>query len=267
MTLLRSGKFSLAARDFWEGLLNVHVWPMLGWLEIRQRYRRSMIGPFWLTISYGAMIAGMGPLYGRLLQQDISAYLPYLAIGFVGWFLIASLITDGCNAFIAAEGMVKQIKLPLTVHVLRVVWKNLIILAHNLVIVVAVLAFYQVELTWHVVLLPVGILAVALNGVWFGTLFGLLCARFRDIPPIIASLVQLAFFMTPVMWRPEMLGGHRWAAEWNPLFHFLEIVRAPILGHGAAVQSWMVVLGITVVGYGVTFMVFSRFRPRIAYWV
>lgn len=259
--------FRRAVDDIRDGVKSIHVWPTLGWLEIRQRYRRSMIGPFWLTISYGAMIAGIGPLYGILLGQDMSTYLPYLAVGFVGWFLISSLLTDGCNAFIAAEGMVKQIKLPLTVHVLRVVWKNLIILAHNLVIVLAVIALYRPGVTWHVFLAPLGVLVVALNGVWFGILFGLLCARFRDIPPIIASLVQLAFFLTPVIWRPDMLGGNRWAAEWNPLFHFLEVIRAPILGYAVQAQSWGIVLGITLAGFGVSLVMFSRFRRRIAYWV
>jgi ABC-type polysaccharide/polyol phosphate export permease len=132
---------TLALADIGSGLRSVHVWPMLGWLEIKQRYRRSVIGPFWLTLSYGAMIAGMGPLYGSLLQQDIASYFPYLATGVVVWFLLSNLIADGCNAFIAAEGFIKQVKLPLTVHVLRVVWRNLIIFAHNAVILLLVLAY------------------------------------------------------------------------------------------------------------------------------
>lgn len=259
--------FSLALADFRDGISSIHVWPLLGWLEIKQRYRRSVIGPFWLTISYGAMIAGMGPLYGSLLQQDISTYFPYLATGFVVWFLIANLVGDGCNAFIAAEGFIKQLKLPLTVHVLRVVWKNLIIFAHNAVIVVLVLAFYRPQVTWHVLLVPLGVLMVVANGVWFGILFGLLCARFRDIPQVVGSVIQVAFFLTPVMWPPSLLGKYQWAADWNPFFHFLEIIRAPILGHGAARHSWVIVLGVSVLGYLITLFMFSRFRSRVAYWV
>src|SRR5262245_33855549 len=111
---------------------------MLGWQDIKQRYRRSVIGPFWITISYGAMVAGMGPLYGRLLQQDVSAYLPYLAVSFVVWFLISGIINDACNAFIGAEGYIKEVRLPLTVHVLRIVWRNVIIFVHNCLIVIIV---------------------------------------------------------------------------------------------------------------------------------
>jgi ABC-2 type transport system permease protein len=267
MFSLTRQEIALAASDFWNGWRSFHIWPMLGWLEIKQRYRRSIIGPFWLTISYGAMIGAMGPLYGRLLQQDISSYFPYLAIGFVVWFFLASLIPDACNAFINAEGFIKQVKLPLTVHVLRVVWKNLIIFAHNVLIVLIILFFYGPELTWHVVLAPLAVLMVAVNGIWFGILFGLLCARFRDIPLVITSLIQVVFFLTPVMWRPEMLGQHLWVADWNPIFHFIEAIRAPILSHDPALKSWVIVIGITIVGYAVSFVMFSRFRSRIAYWV
>ena len=258
---------SHALRDIGSGIGGIHVWPVLGWLEIKQRYRRSVIGPFWLTLSYGAMIAGMGPLYGSLLQQDISTYFPYLATGFVVWFLIANVVGDGCHAFIAAEGFIKQVKLPLTVHVLRVIWKNLIIFAHNAVIVVLVLAYYRPPLGWHVILAPLGVLMIAVNGLWFGLLFGLLCARFRDIPQVVGSVMQVAFFLTPVMWPSRLLGEYQWAADWNPFFHFLEVIRSPLLGHGAALHSWGVVLLITAAGYLLTLVMFSRFRARVAYWV
>lgn len=199
--------------------------------------------------------------------MDISSYFPYLAVSFVVWLLIVSLVNESCTAFIVAEGYVKQIKLPLTIHVLRLVWKNLIIFAHNLLIVVLALVFFPPPLTWHLLLVPAAILAIALNGLWVGLLLGLLCARFRDIPQIIGSLMQVALFLTPVMWKADMLGRNIWAAQINPIFHFLEIVRQPLLGGGPTPMSWLAVLVITVIGYLVTLALFSRFRARIAYWV
>jgi len=263
----RLSNLALALKDLKDGVFSVHIWLMLGWQEIRQRYRRSVMGPFWLTISAGVMIAGMGPLYGRLFGQEIGSYFPYLAISFVVWLLIANLVNDCSNAFIAAEGFIKQIKLPLTIHILRVVWKNLIIFAHNLAIVVLVFLFYPPEMGWHLLQLPLGVLLIAVNGLWFGVLIGLFCARFRDIPQIIASVVQVAFFLTPVMWKAEMLGKHMWAAQINPLYHFIEIVRAPLVAGGASLLSWGAVLLITLIGYAVMILMFSRFRQRIAYWV
>jgi ABC-type polysaccharide/polyol phosphate export permease len=256
-----------AIQDLKSGIGSIYIWPMLGWQEIRQRYRRSFLGPFWLTISTGILVGGMGPLYGRLFGQDVSAYFPYLAISLVVWFLISNTVNELCMAFIGAEGFIKQIKLPLTIHVLRGIWKNLIIFAHNLVIVALVLFFYPPPLSWHLLLFPVALFVLAVNALWVGILIGLMCARFRDIPQIITSLMQVALFLTPVMWKADMLGRNMFAAQLNPIFHFLEIIRQPLLGGGVPVLSWTVVACITLGGYIVSISVFARFRARIAYWI
>jgi len=266
-TLAGPRSISLAIRDVKDGLLNVPVWSMLAWQEVRQRYRRSMLGPFWLTISMGALVAGMGPLYGRLFGQDLGEYFPYLAIGIVVWQLMASLINDSTQVFIGAEQYIKQIRLPFTIHVMRMVWRNAIIFGHNLVIVLLVLIFFLPTWAWWAPLSILGMAAILINGVWIGLLFGLVCARFRDIAQIISSVVQIAFFFTPVMWKPEMLGRHQWAAQVNPLHHLLEVVRGPLLGARPSVTSWAVVVLITAAGFAFTTLLFSRYRARIAYWV
>ena len=259
--------FRLALADLWEGVNSLHLWPMLGWLEIRQRYRRSILGPFWLTLSTGVLIGAMGPLYGRLLGQDLAGYFPYLAISLILWQFISGMINESCVAFVAAESYIKQTRLPLTVHVLRVVWRNLIIFAHNVVIVVLVLLFYPPTIGWELLTVPLGCLLVAVNGVWFGILLGLLSARFRDIPQIIMSITQVAFFLTPILWKREMVGRYSWSVDVNPIYHFLEIVRGPLIGQPATATTWLTVASITVVGYAVALVLFSRFRSRIPYWV
>lgn len=267
MQFTRPSNLSLALQDLKSGIGSIYIWPMLGWQEIRQRYRRSVLGPFWLTISTGVLIGGMGPLYGRLLGQDVSAYFPYLAISLVVWTLISTTINELCFSFIIAEGFIKQIKLPLSIHVLRVVWKNLIIFAHNLVILVLVLVFFPPPLSLHLLLFPVSLFLLAVNAIWTGLLLGLLCARFRDIPQIVTSLTQVALFFTPVLWKAEMLGRNIFAAEINPFFHFLEIVRQPLLSESIPTTSWLVVGCITAGGYVVAITAFARSRARIAYWV
>lgn len=245
----------------------MHVWGMLGWQEVRQRYRRSTLGPLWLTLSAGVLVLGMGPLYGKLFNQALSAYFPFLAIGVIVWNLLASLVNESCTAFTSAESLIKQLDLPLSVHVLRMVWKNLIVFAHNTVIVLVVLVLFPQNWGWNIVLLPVAVLLIAVNGWWVGLFLGMAGARFRDIAPVIGSLVQIAFFMTPVLWSVDQLGRYRWAATLNPLYHFVEIVRQPLLGGSIAPVTWLVVMAATIAGWMLTFALFSRFRARIAYWV
>ena len=260
--------YDVALRDIRDGFFCLHIWPMLGWMEIKQRYKRSVLGPFWITISTGCWIVGVGLIWGKLFNSDTATYLPYLGTSFILWQFVSSLINDACEAFIAAEGYIKQTDLPLSIHVFRMIWRTLIMFAHNLVLIVALMFVFPMTIDWHLLLFPLGLLVLLINSLWIGLLFGLLCARFRDIPLLVASVVQLFFFITPIMWNVDMLGKeNRWVADLNPFFHFLELVRAPILGYSPSVSNWIAVIGITAIGYLFTLLFYNRFKARIAYWV
>ncbi len=256
-----------ALRDLIDGARAYPIWGRLGWQDILQRYRRSLLGPFWITISAAAMIGGIGLLYSQLLHQETEQYIPFLSVGLLTWFLIAALINDSCLAFTSATQFIKQVKLPLTVHVWRLVWRNLIIFGHNAVILVPVFVYFHRGVDVRALSSMAGVLLVCFNGFALGIMLGLLCARFRDVPPIVANLVQLGFFMTPVMYETQALGRHDWVAKMNPFYHFLQIVRAPLLGAEIPVDSWVYALAATALCALFTAAIFARYRSRIAYWV
>ncbi len=258
---------ALALRDLVAGLQHWHLWGLVGWQDIRQRYRRSVLGPFWLTLSMGVLVGTLGFLYGALFKIEVAEYLPFLALGFLAWGLISGVITDGCSAFIDSEHFIKQVKLPFSTFVFRVLWRNLIIFAHNFAVYVVVAIVFGIWAGWAGLLLIPGLVLIIGTAVWAGLLFGMICARFRDVPPIVTSLLQVAFFLTPIIWKPELLGNRIAFVQINPFFHFVELVRAPLLGQTPAPLTWAVVLGVTAGGWLVTFLFFRRFRSRIPYWV
>ena len=262
-----SGQTKKAFRDIVGGFANAHIWMVLSWQEIKQRYRRSILGPYWLTLSTALFLIGMGPIYGTLMRQNVSQYIYYVSVSFVVWMFISSLVSDGCQTFIAAEGPLKQTHLPLTIYALHVVWRNIIVLAHNAIIIVFVTACFLRHWNWDLLTVPFGFLLIAINGIWVAILFGIFCARYRDIPQIVTSLLQVLMFITPVMWRASMLSHHKWIVTYNPLYHLMEIVRGPLMGESFPWQSWLVVLLITVLGFTTTFVLFQRYRARIAYWI
>lgn len=258
----------LAVIDILEGALSWRLWGSLGWQDIRQRYRRSKIGPFWVTLSMGVMIAGMGVLYADLFHTDVQTYLPYLTVGFIVWGLIGPLVTENCNAFIDGEGIIKQVKLPLSLHVYRVVWRNLIIFAHNFVIFILVAMLFKIWPSWSSLMAIPGLLLICLNGVWIGLLWGPISARFRDVPQTIASVMQIAFFMTPIMWQPSAVPGREWFLAINPFYYFVSLFRDPLLGNEtASIHLWGWAFAITVFGWIITFFMYRRCRWRIAYWL
>lgn len=263
MTRLRIAK---ARADLSEGLRRWELWGSLGWHDIRQRYRRSMLGPFWITLSMGIMVGAMGFVYAELFNQNIRDYLPFLALGIIIWGFISTPILEGCNVFIGSEGVIRQLRAPLSVHVLRMMWRNVIILGHNMVIYVVLLAVFGIWPGPTGLLALPGLLILCLTGVWTSLLAGLLSARFRDIPYITGSIIQIIFFVTPVLWGVDQL-KNKLIAELNPFYHLVESVRMPLLGHVPPLETWATGLGVTAVGWLVTLALFVRFRERIAYWI
>lgn len=255
------------SNDLWVGMSAFQIWGTLGWHDIRQRYRRSVLGPFWFTLSTAIMVVVLGALYATLLQQEITNYLPFLAVGLVVWQFLGSSITEGCTAFIGSAQLIKQIRLPLTVHVCRIVWRNFVIFLHSLPVVVVLLIVFGYRPGIEFLLLPFGLLLLLLHGVWIGVVLGVLCSRFRDIPPIVTNLVQVAFFFTPVMWTPEILKDRAWVAEYNPFYHLIEIVRAPIIGRPVHLDSWLWSLAFLVIGFGLAQFLMKRYRNRVPYWI
>jgi ABC-2 type transport system permease protein len=265
------GKKDLASHDgnddLIAGLGAVRVWGTLGWHDIRQRYRRSVLGPFWFTLSTAIMVVVLGALYSELLHQDIHEYLPYLAIGLVVWGFLSSVANEGCAAFIGSAYLIKQIRIPLTVHVCRIVWRNFVILLHSLPVVVVLIVVLGRSMSVQFVLVPFALLLLFLQGVWLSVVLGVLCARYRDIQPIVANLIQVAFFFTPVMWSPDVLKSRAWIASYNPLYHMIELVRAPLMGRPLQWESWAWALGMLVVGFLLAHFLMRRARNRVPYWL
>ena len=263
--------WSVAWADIIQGVGNYRLWMFLAWQDIRTRYRRSMLGPFWLTLSTGIMVTMMSILYGRLFKLPLDVYAPYLASSTIIWGLMSSLMNEGCNAFMDADSLIKQVRMPLTLHVCRTVWRNFIVFAHNIVILVPVWLIFGTPLHLSGILAALAALVViAANGLWIGLLLGALCARFRDIALIVGNLVQVVFFVTPVMWLPSVLEGKgiaQWLVVANPFYHFLEIARAPLLGQALPVESWAIVAAITAAGLIMAALMLGKFKGRIAYWL
>lgn len=243
---------------------------MLGWQDVRQSYRRSALGPFWLTIGMAVQILTMGLVFGLIFKAEISEYVPFLATSIIFWGLISSSINDGCNTFISSEAMIKQLNLPQVQYVVRTVWRNLVSAGHNLVILPIVLLFFWRFPGWALVGLIPGLLILVLNVSWLVWLLGMLSARFRDMPPIVASLTTIAFYVTPVMWYPKLIENNDLAhvlLGLNPLYHWLQIVRLPILGQWPTLENWGLAILSAGIGWAVTLIVYKRYKNMIAYWV
>ena len=240
----------------------------LGWLDIRLRYRGSVLGPFWLTISTGVMIAALGVLYSTLFKISVREYLPFLALSKVLWGFLAALVSEACTTFTDAEGVIRSVRMPFFVFSIRALIRNAIVLGHNIVVIVVVFAIFEVWPGRGALTAIPGLLVWAFDALALTLLLGAFCARFRDIQPIVNSVMQIAFFMTPVIWKPDQLGpsGIEKLA-FNPFFDLLEIVRGPILGSHVAATTWLGAIGYSTVLCVIAWAFFVRARGRVTFWI
>jgi ABC-2 type transport system permease protein len=258
--------------DLVAGFSKRELWLHLGWQDIKQRYRRSVLGPFWITIATGTTAVAMGGLYSKLFHLELSEHLPYVTLGLIIWNLINAAILEGADVFVANEGLIKQLPTPLSVHVYRLVWRQMILFAHNIVIYVIIAIIYPKPWSWADLTFIPALVLIMLNCVWVSLCFGILSTRYRDISPLLFSVVQLLFFMTPIIWNEATLehqGAGKWGkiVEFNPLLHYLDIVRAPLLGAQQELRHWVVVLVLTVIGWMLAAFAMRQYRARVPYWV
>lgn len=257
----------MAWRDLADGFGSWRLAAALAWLDIRGRYRGSILGPLWLTLSTGVMVAALGVLYSTLFRMELHEYLPFLALSLVLWSYLSSLVVEACACYTSAEGTIRSIRLPYTLHALRVLLRNLVVLAHNLVIIAVVFAYFGTKPSLAALTAVPAVLVWAADGLAACLLLGALCARFRDIPPIIGNVMQIAFFVTPIIWKPELVGADGWWLPLNPFFGLVEIVREPLLGGSAPPVAWASALIYSGLFCAASWLVFARVRGRLAFWV
>lgn len=271
--MLRTGRrgtlfeFRMAVRDLSASAGKLGLAWSLAWHDVRSRYRGSILGPFWITLSMGLMVLGIGFLYARLFAIPLQEFLPFVAIGIVVFGVITGVVNEGCDTFVAASGMLSQTSLPMFTFVWRTLLRNLINFAHHLVIIVAVLVVYGYWRTADAPQAALGAFLLVANVSWMSLLAAIASARFRDIPPVVTSAIQFAMFMTPVFWRPDRFGSNHLVLTINPFFHMLDAVRAPLLGTPVAPLSYIVLIVMAVVGWTLSFSLFAVTRRRIVHYL
>jgi lipopolysaccharide transport system permease protein len=263
----RPQRAARAMADITSGLSSWRLAWALSRLDMRNRYRGSVIGPFWVTLSTAVMLIGLGLLYSQLFGLQLHDYLPHLAVSLIVWNAVNGMVMEATTCLTGAEGVIRQLPLPLTTHALRCVFRNAVSAAHTLPLILVIFALLGRWPGWEALLIIPGAAVLLVNFFAVALFLGMVCARFRDIGPIVASVMQMAFFLTPVIWKPESLQS---MAKWlplNPFYAMLEMIRGPLIEGGGDPVTWLAALIYTALACGLSLAFFIRFRGRVAFWV
>ncbi|MFE8644861.1 ABC transporter permease [Sphingomonas sp. NCPPB 2930] len=261
-------QFQLLVSDVHGALRLWRFWLHLGLEDILKQYRRSFLGPVWISINTAIFIGAFGLIGSQVFKIDVQTYLPFFCVSHVLFLFMSQSISDSCQTFIGSSAFLKQTPYPKTAFGLRVIWRNLLMMGHNIPIALLVLLVFgrlgEVRPLPFVVGLAITMVCASL----VSCILGALCARFRDIPMIVTSLMQIAMFLTPVMWQPSQLSERaQLIVHINPLAAFLDLVRAPVLGQPVDPYSYLMAGGTFVVLLIGFFTIFLKSRRRLVYWL
>jgi ABC-type polysaccharide/polyol phosphate export permease len=238
------------------------------WLDTKCQYRRSRIGPIWETINVIVMLCGLSLVSSAVFGSNVVDNIGYIAIGIIIWTAMSALITEGSSVFVRNAPFVNSSSLSVDIYVGRSVFKILINFAHHSVIYFLAVLFHLVPIGWTSLLAIPGIILLFVNGFWMVTFFGYICARYRDVELIIRNLLTVAFFVTPVFWNYRTIASNRhFIVDYNILFYFIEIIRAPLLGEVPPWTHYLTVLAVTGIGFGLAYYVHQRMRPNLAFYL
>ncbi|WP_082877049.1 ABC transporter permease [Hydrogenophaga crassostreae] len=250
--------------------LSIQRWPVwfrLGFSDTASKYRRSVLGPLWLTLGLAITVAGLGTFWSLIWKVDLSTFFPYLTAGLIVWNLLVGALIEGSHCFSQQASVIRVSPMPLFLYPLRLSMKLLIAFLHNILVFVLVAIVFDVSIKFTTFLVIPALIVLFTFSTSTSLLLGILGARYRDFPPIVESVVPLMFFLTPVLWFKEALGKRGIVAELNPLTHLIAIVREPMLGKIPTFTNYAVAVGVTLAILGLGLIAFSKTRNKISLWV
>ncbi len=209
---------------------NWALWLWLPWMELKLRYRRSIIGPLWLTIAMGITAIVMSLIYGGLFNEPLAVILPYIIAGLIGWTFISTNLTEGTTCFIFNAHIIKSGNCHPFIFPIKILMNNLFIMGHNLLVMVIIYGFFPQYLNEYIIFAIPNIFLVALFFLFYNVLIGCLASRFQDIPILVSSSLIGIMMITPIFFRSELLQSHQYLVDYNPFYYILTLLRNPLLG-------------------------------------
>jgi ABC-type polysaccharide/polyol phosphate export permease len=261
------GNVSAALSDIYEGARMAPLWLSMGWDQTMSRFRRTVLGPFWLSANFLVIAFSMAYVFGGLASGGAHALLPKLMAGLLTWGLIGGAIGESAGVFISAGPMMTSQRMPLRFHVYLMIFRGFINFVAQLLALwlIFVLMRFGSPPAWP---LLIGLPLIMLNSFLFSLILAMPSTRCRDVNQLTGFAIQILFFITPVFWDPSaMKPRYRFILDYNPFAHYIELIRQPLLGHVPALVHYeWTVCSILVLGF-VAVSVLALYRKRVIFWL
>ncbi len=257
-----------AASDLGSGLSRYANARYLAVETVKNQYRRTVLGPWWVTVQSALYTLGLALIFGQIQGASLREFLPFVTTGYLFFLLLNGLVRAAALAFVSASSVITSTRQPLTGLILRDVTVEYLQFGHNAVILLLLYPIGLIDPHLTLLLVPLLLVVTAINAFALTCWLGPLVARYRDVGPAVMSILQVIIFFTPVFYASRGLSGAAATLiQLNPFGYFINVFRSMVLGDFPALTDLTVLGGLTIVNLVVGAVVFASTRSRIPYWV
>ena len=252
--------------DFYNGFKKKHVWSNIAKTEIKFKFKRTKLGPLWITIGTAIFIVVLSIITGAFFADDLGVRVPYITTGLIIWSLIFSCINESSGVFSGRVGLIQNIPMEKSILIYVMLSKSIITFSFNFILYIICLIFFKINIGLNSLYFILGFLILVLSLFFLSSIISILTTRFRDLAPITSSILTVLFFLTPIWWNVEYFPDRAVFAKFNIFYHYLEITRRPLLGEFASLNSWIITLITLIILAVFASILFEKKKNKIAYW-
>lgn len=267
MSTISTGVPATTFEDLKQAAVSWRLWHSLAWNDIKQQFQRSRLGFLWAPLLTGIHIAVLTFIFSFINNANAEEFALHVAAGYIIWRFMSELMLEGTRLFIRAEPMLRNSIVPRSLFVFRLTQRHVIQLLLNLTLLPLIFLLYWRAPGPEILFLLIGFPILLVTAPAVGLLTGLAGLRFPDLSQLLAVLIRISFYATPIFWLPERLGPYAHLVWFNPFHHFVQLVRLPLQGVWPDMASVAVTLAITAIAWIGAILLYRAWRPKIGYWL
>lgn len=262
--------FKLAFQDLISAFKMNELSLSLAWTEVRLKYIRTKIGPFWETISLAILLFTLALLWSKLWKIEVNEYLPHLISGMIIWRYISLIISDGCLVFTRHDYIFRSVPMPFSTLVIKHIYAGIFLFLHHLPIIILFNLFLKIDfITTNLFYLFYSIPIFLITSYSTIMILAITSTRFRDVHSLTSSFVSVLVFFTPIFWTIDQMGevGRKYFVNPNIIYHYIEILRQPLIGHSPNFFSLVFTFIFTILIFILSMFLLNKYKRRIIFWI
>ena len=243
------------------------AWLNLSLINLKIKYRRTILGPIWNVLSIIITTILMSVVWGVIFGINIIEFFPYVYLGLGTWTLISSLVNDSTTLLTEKyQKLLISLPIPTLVFFMRHMCFSFFQFFHYLPVYIILLFFFPININLYILMFFPYLLLIILNGFWIIGTVSILSSRYRDFIPLISSLMGPLSLMTPIVWKKEMLGIYENFVYLNPFTSVVELLRDSLLGYKINFLPIIILIFAAIFGNLILYLLIRFKGHRIVFW-